>query len=96
MSAIIKFLAIKNNSYNDLAFKKVQFIRFLDDWAYQTITRKYIREQAPNFSEALKTKEEELNDNSNEISKFLNYYPQKINYSLPWNRSFEIRIEITD
>ena len=91
--AIVKFLSLKHNSYNDLAFKKLMFIRFMDDWAYQASVRKFVREKAPKFNEALKEKEQELNDFSKIISNFLGYQPKNINYSLPWNRSFEIRIE---
>ena len=56
LSAIVKYLSLKNNSYNDFAFKKLQFVRFLDDWAYQAISRKYIRESAPEFKKALDEK----------------------------------------
>ena len=94
LTAIVKYLAIKNKTYNDLAFKKIEFIRFLDDWAYQAISRKHIRESAPNFIETLNQKQEELNNNSKLISKFLDYFPTKISYSLPWDRSFEIRIKL--
>lgn len=94
LTGIVKHLAIKNNSYNESAFKKLQFIRFLDDWGYQAISRKFIRESAPNFNQALKEKEDELNKNAKIISEFLNCTPQKIEYSLPWERSFEIRIKI--
>lgn len=92
--AIVKYLAQKNNSYNNFAFLKFQFIRFLDDWAYQAVSRKYIRQSAPEFKKALFEKESELNENAQKICEFLNYYPDKIKYSLPWNRSFEIRINI--
>ena len=94
--AIVKFLAQKNKSYNDKAFKKVLFTRFLDDWAYQSISRKFIRESAPEFLKALKDKENELLENGKIISNFLNYFPKTINFSLPWDRSFEIRIKIED
>ncbi len=92
LSAIVKYRAIKNNSYNDINFKKLQFVRFLDDWSYQSRNRKYVRENPP-FSDALKKIEPKLNEDGKKISEFLNYYPQKIEYSLPWNRSFEIRIK---
>jgi len=92
--AAVKYLAMKNNSYNNSAFLKFQFIRFLDDWAYQAISRKYVRESAPCFKQALFEKESELNKNAQKICDFLSYYPSKIKYSLPWDRSFEIRIQI--
>ena len=92
--AVVKFLAIKNNSYYETAFKKIQFIRFLDDWAYQAISRKFVRENKPDYYDGLMQKEEELNKNAKKISEFLNFYPKKISYSLPWDRSFEIRIKI--
>ena len=94
--AVIKYFALKNNTYNDNAFKKYQMIRFLDDWGYQANSRKYVRENASNPAEyklRLKEKENELNLSAKQISEFLNYYPEKISYSLPWDRSFEIRIE---
>ncbi len=88
--ALVKFLALKNKTYNDSAFKKLMFIRFLDDWGYQSISRIDIQKT----NEELSQKEEELNKNAKLISKFLNFNPKKINYSLPWKRSFEIRIEV--
>ena len=92
--AIVKFIALKNNSYNDSAFKKNQFIRFLDDWAYQAISRKFVQNSNHNYKKALEDKKEELDKNSLKISSFLNYTPEKITYSLHWNRSFEIRIVV--
>lgn len=92
--AIVKYYALKNNSFNEEAFKKFQFIRFMDDYSYQAISRKFIREKAPEFLKALKEKEFELNENSKKISKFLNFFPKVVMYSLPWDRSFEIRIKV--
>lgn len=95
--AVVKILAQKNNSYDDEAFKRIQFIRFLDDWAYQANIRKYVRENADNsvkYDIRLKEKEEELNKLAIKISTFLQYYPKEIIYSLPWKRSFEIRIKL--
>ena len=55
---------------------------------------KFVRENAPDFKKALEIKKEELNKNFEKISKFLDYKPEKIEYSLPWDRSFEIRIKL--
>ncbi len=93
LTAVIKFNAIKNNSYNDENFKKLQFIRFLDDWSYQARNRKFVRENPP-YTDALKKIEPKLNQDAEIISEFLNYKPQNIGYSLPWDRSFEIRIKL--
>ena len=92
--AIVKFLAQKNNSYNENAFLKFQLIRLIDDWIYQAIIRKSVREAEPYFNEALIQKEEEINKIAQKASKFLDFYPNKMTYSLPWNRSFEIKIKI--
>lgn len=92
--AIVKYIAQKKQTYDKDAFLKIQFIRLLDDWGYQAISRKYVRESEPDFLQALVEKEEELNQNAKKISEFLNFYPNKMTYSLPWNRSFEIRIKI--
>ena len=93
LSAIVKYLAVKNNSYNHLAFKKLQFIRLLDDWSYQAKYRKHIRNSAPEFKQALQNIIPKLYEDEKLISKFLNYSPNRVNYSLPWDRSFEIRIK---
>ena len=37
-------------------------------------------------------KKEELNNNAKKVAQFLGYFPKQMTYSLPWNRSFEIRI----
>lgn len=93
-SAVVKNLAVKNNTYNDEAFKKLQFIRFMDDYIFQAIIRKPIRENAPHFIEKLNEKKDELNNYAKNISEQLGYFPNEIKYSLPWDRSFEIRIKI--
>ena len=92
--AIVKFLALKNGSFNEQAFKKIMFIRFLDDWAYQALNRKSVQVSS-DFKKALEEKIDELNICAERISKFLDYYPKEVKYSLPWDRSFEIRIEIS-
>ena len=79
-AAKIKFLAKK---YNDEAFKRVQAIRLLDDWAYQANVRQTLTEpMQPNMI-----------DFEKRISKFLDY-PVKADYSYPWNRLFEIEVDL--
>ena len=96
LSALIKFLAQKNGTYDEYAFKKLMFIRLLDDWAYQTDIRKYVREGAPDFKEALEAKIADLKIYEEKIAKFLNFDYNNVCYSLPWERSFEVEINVND
>ncbi len=79
-AAKVKFLAKK---YNEMAFKKLQAIRLLDDWAYQANVRQSLSKiEKPN-----------MKNFEQRVEKFLNY---KFNaeYSYPWNRLFEIEVNI--
>ena len=93
-SAVTKFLAKKNNTYDDIAFKKLMFIRLMDDWAYQANIRKYVRESAPDFLEALNEKTQNLKEYENKIANYLDFDYNDTCYSLPWNRSFEVEINV--
>ena len=78
--AKVKFLAKK---YNEKAFKKLQAIRLLDDWAYQANVRQTLSEpKNPNMSEFEK-----------KVLRFVNLDFQTC-YSFPWNRLFEIEVNI--
>ena len=94
LSAIVNYNAQKNNTYNELAFKKLMFTRLLDDWAYQANIRKYVRESAPNFIKALEEKNEDLKRFENKIANYLDFKYNNVSYSLPWNRSFEVEIYV--
>lgn len=84
--AIIKYLALNPNMNN---FKKVQSIRFLDDWAYQANVRQNLKSYL-------------TEPNINELKKQLIPFEEKIKekfginfdtkYSYPWNRFFEIEV----
>ena len=77
----------KANQYSDIAFKKLQLIRFLDDWAYQANVRKMIN-KPQDISTMMKPYE-------NKLFKILDIYPiENIKYSYPWNRKFEIEVDL--
>ena len=78
----VKFNAKK---YSEDAFKKLQMVRFLDDWAYQANVRGQI-DKPCDISELMKPYEERL-------SKILEYkIPNQITYHYPWNRKFETEV----
>lgn len=80
-AAKVKFLAKK---YNEKAFKKLQVIRFLDDWAYQANVRQLLIQPM-------------LNPPLQEYEKIISYFVDinfKAHYSYPWKRLFEIEIDL--
>lgn len=83
--AKVRFNAEKNGTYNETAFKKVQMIRLLDDWAYQANIRQTI-DKPCNIQPVMKPYEEK-------VSELLDL-PIRNEYFYPWNRLFEI--EVTD
>lgn len=78
--AKVKYLA---KQYNEMAFKKVQMVRFMDDWAYQANVRQQI-EKPCNILPLMKPYEEK-------ISKLLNL-PIRNEYFFPWERIFEVEV----
>lgn len=87
--AIVKFLA---NNPDEAAFKKVQAVHFLDDWAYQANVRKALklRFDKPDI-EALKTLMQPFEKTLQEKTG-LDLTTTK--YSYPWNRFFEIEVSV--
>lgn len=94
-AAVVRFFA---EDFNEEAFKKLQMVRFLDDWAYQS-----------NVRQGLKGKRETVNGKRNEprpdvrkLTKLMVPYEKKlqkilgikseIKYKFPWKRFFEIEI----
>ena len=77
----IKYEAV---NYNISAFKKLQWIRILDDWAYQANVRKQIS-YPENIKELMKPYEDT-------VSKFLDFN-LKTEYLYPWKRKFEIELK---
>ena len=76
----VKFKALK---YNEEAFKRLQTVRFLDDWAYQANVRSKIKESC-DIQDLMKPFEEKLC----EVFKCKFF----VKYLYPWNRKFEIEI----
>lgn len=72
--------------FNEEAFKKLQIIRFLDDWSYQANVRGQLIDIPCDVLSLMKPFEERLLEilDSKKISK--------INYIFPWKRKFEIEI----
>ena len=87
--AIVKFLA---NNPDEAAFKKVQAVRFLDDWAYQANVRKDLKSRFD------KPDIEALNALMQPFEKTLQEKTgldlTTTKYSYPWNRFFEIEVSV--
>ena len=81
-AAKIKFLA---KNYNNDNFKKLQTVRLLDDWGYQA----NVRQNKP----TLKSLKNEMKIFENKVANFIGKR-YDINYSFPWNRFFEVEIEL--
>lgn len=81
--AIVKWMNKISNMQNDESFKKLQVVRFLDDWAYQANVRQVGTMQ---IAELMKPFEKKV------FEQFDVEY--NVNYSFPWNRLFEVEIEL--
>ena len=80
----VKFKAKK---YNDFTFKKLQLIRFLDDWAYQANVRAKI-DSPCDIKIFMKPYEDIIIQKLSLSKKQLN-----IQYAFPWNRKFVVEIK---
>ena len=87
LGSLLAAIKIKYNAknYDDYAFKKLQAIRLLDDWAYQANVRAQITEPC-DISELMKSYE-------NIVSSKLEI-PIQTTYFYPWERKFEIKIKL--
>lgn len=88
-AAMVKYFARK---YNDKAFKKLQVIRFIDDWAYQANVRKYLKMNAKFLDiDVLKNT---ITPFENLVNKMFLTKFENITYEFPWQRYFEIRVDL--
>lgn len=83
---INRWLSERNNNFDLELFKKCIFTRLLDDYAYQSqIRHKNITEHEIN---------DKIKPYAERISNFLELKNIKVEYKLPWKRSFEIEINV--
>jgi hypothetical protein len=71
------------------ALKDLLYIRIADDWAYQTQVRKHLSLLSQDDLEA------RMRPLLTQISRALDYAPQREQISFPWNRFFEVEIDTT-
>ncbi len=86
--AKVRFIAESINEYDENVFKKLMITRFLDDWAYQANVRQIIRQENNNslVNEKMEFFENKIKDIYNTDNE--------INYSYPWNRTFELEVSV--
>ena len=86
LGSLLCALKVKFNAenYNEKAFKKLQLIRFLDDWAYQANVRQRIK--TPVITD-------EMTEFENKLKSIFNT-EFKTKYTFPWNRLFETEVNI--
>lgn len=83
-AAKVKFLA---KNYNNTAFKRLQAVRLLDDWAYQANVRQMLSVPDREKLAAL------MKPFEKRVSEFLGM-EIKAEYYFPWNRLFEVEVEL--
>ena len=81
----IKFKAKK---YNNNAYKKLQAVRYLDDWAYQANIRAQLNEPC-DIKNLMNLYEEKILNKLELVSQNCS-----IKYFYPWDRKFEIEVSI--
>ena len=86
-AAVTKYIA---DSYSEKAFKRLQVVRLLDDWAYQANVRKKMKELKNIDPTILKT---EMQSYYEKVKKIL-HYGGIADFSYPWERFFEIEITL--
>lgn len=85
-AGVVRFFA---EDYNREAFRKLQLVRFLDDWAYQANVRQALKKssQRPDVRKLGKL----MLPFENKLKKLLRV-DAKIKYKFPWKRYFEVEV----
>jgi hypothetical protein len=87
-AGVVRYFAKK---YNEKAFKELQMVRFLDDWAYQAKVRQALKKlsKEPNLFH-VKTL---MLAFENQLEKIIGV-DTKFEYNFPWDRFFEIAVVV--
>ena len=88
ISCALTYFGAKEQNEHD--FKRLQLIRFLDDWAYQANVRAKIRNNPENLVN--NAVYDEMKQFENMLTRKFNIKEAGMKYSFPWNRFFEIKI----
>lgn len=96
-ASVVRFFA---KTYNEESFKRLQMVRFLDDWAYQANVRQALkgkqgtgnREQKEKRPDVRKLKKL-MQPFEKRLGKILGIKSQ-IKYKFPWKRFFEVEVVI--
>ena len=88
--ALAKYCA---KDFNENAFKKVQTVRFLDDWAYQANLRKYLKNTVKKPDEA--ELKRVMKPFEKLVARKLGTKFKEILYSFPWERFFEVSVNVS-
>lgn len=94
-AGVVKFFA---KSLNEEAFRELQMIRFLDDWAYQANVRQELkekgkREEGNEIRPDVRKLKSLMLPFEKKLKKIFKINPQ-IKYKFPWKRFFEVEIII--
>lgn len=94
-AAIVRFFA---KDYNEEAFKELQMVRFLDDWAYQANVRQALKKEEEKSKKResrpdLRKLKKAMIPFEKKLGRILGLKPQ-IKYKFPWKRFFEVEVII--
>ncbi len=89
-AAVIKLLS---TNPNETAFKKLQFVRFMDDWAYQANVRQELKKEIEKPD--IKITKSKMKKYEDRINTFLESDFKEVEYGFPWDRFFEIEVKTT-
>lgn len=93
-AAVVRFYA---KEFNEEAFKKLQMVRFLDDWAYQANVRQALKRNGLGNSTNVRPDVRKLAKLMQPFEKKLEKlfdFKSEYKYKFPWKRFFEVEVII--